>query len=88
MCASSCLREEDVKAMARCIELDRDCADICSLAAVLMSRNSELAKEFCALCAKVCRACAEECEKHQMEHCQRCAEACRKCAEECERMAV
>ena len=88
MCASACLREEDVKAMARCIELDRDCADICSLAAVLMSRDSELAKEFCALCAKVCRACAEECGKHQMDHCQECAEACRKCAEECERMAA
>lgn len=51
-CASACLLEDDVQTMARCIELDRDCADICALAARLMSRQSELAKEFCALCAK------------------------------------
>src|SRR3546814_9908754 len=68
-CASACLREDDVKMMARCIELDRDCADICRLAATLMSSESEFAKEFCALCAKICRACGEECEKHQVEHC-------------------
>jgi len=45
-CASACLREENVQAMARCIELDRDCADMCALAARLMSRQSELAKSF------------------------------------------
>ncbi|MDI9730490.1 four-helix bundle copper-binding protein, partial [Stutzerimonas stutzeri] len=44
--------------------------------------------EFCALCAKICRACGEECAKHQMDHCQECAKACMKCAEECERMAA
>ena len=86
-CASACLREDDVKMMARCIELDRDCADICRLAAILMSRESDYAKEFCALCAKICRACGEECAKHEMDHCQECAKACMNCAEECERMA-
>lgn len=87
-CAAACLREEDVAAMARCIELDRDCADICALAARLMSRQSELAKEFCGLCARICRACGEECAKFQMDHCQECAKACMKCAAECERMAA
>src|SRR3546814_20830659 len=28
-CAASCLGEQDVKAMARCIKLDMDCAQIC-----------------------------------------------------------
>ena len=87
-CAASCLREEDVKMMARCIELDRDCADICSLAAVLMTRDSGHAKAVCELCAQACHACAEECSKHQADHCQACAEACRRCAEACERMAA
>lgn len=27
-CAASCLHEQDIKMMVRCIELDRDCADI------------------------------------------------------------
>ena len=60
-CASACLREDDVKMMARCIELDRDCADICRLAAILMSRESYYANAVCALCAKIGRACGEEC---------------------------
>ena len=73
--------------MARCIELDRDCADICRFAAALMARGSEEAEHICEHCAEVCRRCAEECRKHKMDHCQECAEACERCAEECERMA-
>jgi len=87
-CAASCLREEDVKMMARCIELDRDCADMCAMAALLMTRDSAYAKAFCKLCAQVCRDCAEECGRHSHDHCQACAQACRQCAEECERMVA
>ncbi|HYF03437.1 MAG TPA: four-helix bundle copper-binding protein [Patescibacteria group bacterium] len=82
-CASECLGEDHVQMMARCISLDRDCADICTLAARLLQRNSEVAHEFLLICEKICRICAEECEKHEHSHCQRCAEACRKCAEAC-----
>ncbi len=87
-CASACLGEENVRSMARCIELDRDCADTCRLAALLMARNSSLAKDACRLCAWICRACGEECGKHEHEHCRQCAAACRLCAEACERMAA
>ena len=87
-CASECLREQGVKMMARCIELDRDCADICALAVRLMSRGSEFAARLCALCAEVCEACERECAKHDAQHCKDCAEACRKCAEECRKMAA
>ena len=87
-CAASCLAEDDVKMMARCIQTDIDCADMCRLAAALMARESEFAKSFCSLCAKACRACAEECKKHEADHCQECANACLACAEECERMAA
>lgn len=86
-CAVSCLAEQDVRSMARCIKLDLDCAEICRVAASYMARGSEFAQAICRLCAEVCQACAEECAKHQMNHCQRCAEACRRCAEECRRMA-
>lgn len=87
-CASACLGEGDVQMMAKCIQLDRDCASFCTLAAILMSRQSTYAKTFCRLCAEVCRACGEECSKHQSDHCQECAKACLACAEECERMAA
>ncbi|MEN0081186.1 MAG: four-helix bundle copper-binding protein [Flavobacterium lindanitolerans] len=36
------------------------------------------------LCAKICTACAVECEKFAHHaHCRECAEACRKCAAAC-----
>lgn len=82
-CAASCLEEKDVTLMAHCIEVDRDCAEFCSLAAKLLVRDSEFAHEFLAVCEKICRHCAEECGKHDHEHCKKCAEACRKCAEAC-----
>jgi hypothetical protein len=87
-CAASCLNEKDVQAMARCIELDIDCAAICQLAAGYMARGSEMAGAICEVCAEVCDECGQECAKHaKMEHCRQCAEACRRCAEECRKMA-
>ena len=91
-CATECLHEQDVKMLATCIELDRYCADMCSMAATFMARSDEhtisFVKKFCTLCAEICEACATECEKHvNMEHCSKCAETCRKCAEECRKMS-
>ena len=87
-CAASCLEEKDVQAMARCIALDTDCAEICRIAVAYMSRGSECVAVVCDACADVCEACAQECERHKgMEHCRLCAQACRRCAEECRRMA-
>lgn len=85
-CASSCLKEHDVKMMARCIQLDMECATLCYTAAQLMSIGSNRAQEVCRLCAQLCRECADECESHDNEHCQECARACRHCAEECMEM--
>jgi len=88
-CASSCLQEEDVKMMTRCIQLDMECAALCYAAAQVMSIGGENAEEICKICADGCFACAEECNKHaHNKHCQECAEACRLCAEECRKMAV
>jgi len=86
-CAASCLQEDNVADMRRCIALDIDCAAICRLAVGFMARGSDMAATLCEACADVCDVCAEECGRHDMQHCQRCAEACRRCAEECRRMA-
>ncbi len=85
-CATACLDEQDVKMMVKCIKLDLDCAQICSLTAALIARGSEHGKHLLKECAEVCNACADECEKHAsmgMEHCKKCAEACRACAIAC-----
>jgi hypothetical protein len=87
-CATACLSEKQVESLTRCIRMDRDCADLCRLAAALMSRDSSFAREVCRLCAAICDACAAECERHDMEHCGRCAKACRTCATECRKMAA
>jgi hypothetical protein len=82
-CAAACLLEDDVKAMARCIALDVDCADLCRLAAAMMARDSEHAVPVARLCAELCETCGEECAGHDMDHCRACAEACRGCAKAC-----
>ncbi|MFG6114664.1 four-helix bundle copper-binding protein [Halobacillus sp. MO56] len=85
-CYTSCLQEDNVKAMAECIRLDRECADICALFEQALTRDTPYVQEFAQLCAKACRDCGDECAKHDHDHCQKCAEACRKCADECEKL--
>ncbi|MBD1395096.1 four-helix bundle copper-binding protein [Mucilaginibacter glaciei] len=87
-CAISCLSEKDVKMMAKCIGLDLECAAVCRSAAELMSLGSNYSVQLCRICSDACKACAEECNKHDMKHCQECAAACRDCASACEAMAI
>ncbi len=86
-CFDACLKEDDVKMMAECIRLDRECADICGYLEQAISRNSPFVKELAQVCATICEACGNECKQHDHEHCQRCAEACFKCAEACKNIA-
>lgn len=78
--------------MAKCIQLDRYCADICRMAAAWMARvdghTRQLVDRLCTLCAETCEMCAAECRKHDMDHCQRCADACTECARLCRAMAT
>lgn len=88
VCADACTSEPDSAALARCIRLDRECAQACHTAALAMLRGGEFVAETCALCARLCEACAIECERHGHDHCAACALACRDCAQECRRMAA
>lgn len=80
-CYQACFSEQ--MDMSRCIQLDRQCADICQLAISYVASGAEATHILLEACSQVCAMCAEECEKHVMDHCKRCAEACRRCAEEC-----
>lgn len=93
-CADACLAEESAARLARCIRTDLDCADACAAAMWIFSRQTEpdervLEAQARALGA-VCRACAEECAKHESmhEHCRICAESCRRCAGLCDEVAA
>ena len=87
-CASACLAEEGVKMMARCIQTDIVCAEICSTTAKVIAFDSSLSQEMVDLCRKICSECAAECEKHDMEHCRHCAEVCRRCEKACSAYAA
>jgi hypothetical protein len=87
-CATCDLREQDVKNMVSCVQINRACASVCWTSAQLMSIDSEFSKQFCSLCADICDACAKECERYtDMDHCQKCAEVCRRCSQECRNMS-
>jgi len=82
-CADECLGDEE---MEECARLCRDVADIASLHARFMARNSNYSKQLAEACAGACEECAEECERHDAEHCQVCAEVLTECAESCRNM--
>lgn len=52
-------REQDVKILERCIQLNRDCATVCCTASQLMSGDSEFVKQICIACAKLYDAWAK-----------------------------
>jgi uncharacterized membrane protein len=87
-CADACLGEQD-RALARCIRINLDCADLCTAASRVLSR--QLAPELgvismtLQLCAAVCDACADECQRHAAmhTHCDVGATACRRCTDAC-----
>ncbi|PRY15400.1 hypothetical protein CLV24_10221 [Pontibacter ummariensis] len=83
-CATLCLQEDDVKKMARCIMVLRDCSDICMLTAKFVGRSSEHAKHVMKECIEICRICAEETGKFETDHCQHCSAICKECVEACE----
>ena len=89
-CADACLSEQH-GGLTQCIRLDLDCADICSATARVLSRASKHGPQplqaLLAACASACRACAQECRRHeQHSHCRICAESCETCEAECEEL--
>lgn len=85
-CADACL--DDPEGMERCIRLCRDVADLTTLHARFMARDSNYSTQLAEACAGACEECAEECEQFDEDHCQLCAEVLRECAESCRNMAA
>lgn len=85
-CATECIRMGDEE-MSRCIELCRDVADLTTLHARMMARDSDYSSDLAATCADLCEECADECAQHDHEHCQICADVLRDCADSCREMA-
>jgi hypothetical protein len=82
-CASSCLASDHLQPMVECVVLDRDCADLCRLVATLASRGSRFTENLKPVLALICKACGDECAKHDTDHCRKCAAACKACEQVC-----
>jgi hypothetical protein len=95
-CAQACradvdddLSEQNLSDMVLCVRLCLDCADICTAAIGVTSRQAasdvSVTRPLLEACAAACKSCGDECERHaQMhEHCRVCAEACRRCEQAC-----
>ena len=87
-CAAACTRQKRAEDLIRCIRLDLDCADLCETVARALSRQAqpdwELLRIEVNACARICEACAAECERHAgpFDHFATCAKACRNCIEQ------
>jgi len=102
-CLDECMRcaQTCEQTLAHCLEMGgrhaernhiallRDCIRICQTSAAFLLSHSTYHTRTCAVCAEICRACAEDCERIDVkdEQMRECAAACRRCAESCERMA-
>jgi hypothetical protein len=73
----SCLEPPHLRVMLACAELCRTTADS-------MLAGYSLYEELCAACARVCRDCAESCER--IGELDECVQACRRCMESCARL--
>ena len=90
-CADACMAEHGHD-MTQCIRLCMDCSDICEATARLGLRRTgddqPMLRELLDVCARMCDACAAECERHEHEHCRLCAQICRECAADCRNAAA
>jgi hypothetical protein len=92
ICADACLGEQNVQALAECIRLNLDCADICTTTAAVISRQTgtamELIRAQIQACKAACKECGDECRKHAQkhEHCKVCSDVCQKCVQACDQL--
>jgi hypothetical protein len=83
-CAAECLGDADRE---ECVRFCRDVADLTSLHARFLARDSAYSADLTAICADACEVCADECCQQAADHCRLCAEALSECAETCRQMA-
>lgn len=85
-CADACAGMEEE--MSTCIRLCRDVADLATLHARFLVRDSAYKVGLNQVCADACEECAKTCERYENEHCQVCANVLRECAQSCRELKL
>ena len=86
---SYCLQVGGEHKNAAFINLLTDCAAICAINANFIIRNSTYQSQTCGICAAICVACAEACQKLGPDDpiMQQCAAICGRGGESCWKMS-
>lgn len=91
-CLAHCLilLGEGDKAMAACAQSVNQMLAVCSALQNLAGQNSAYTPKLARLAGDVCKACEDECRKHEKKHaeCKACAESCAQCAKQCQALAA
>jgi hypothetical protein len=84
-CAEACVASGN-PAMAECIRLCRDVADLAGINQKFLARDSIFGQEAAAVFQRAARECAQECAQHSDAHCQECAQVLERAAQSTEAM--
>lgn len=83
-----CLKKGGIYTGGQLVGLLLDCAEICRANANIMARGSTFHGLTSAVCAEICRACAQECAVlHEDPELKNCAQVCLQCEQSCREMA-
>lgn len=83
---SRCMQMGGTHTSPKHISLLNDCIEVCNTTAKLLQSNSMYHMDQCAVCQKVCEACAYDCERFQEQFMKDCAGVCLDCSKACEQM--
>ena len=85
---SYCLTKDGMHFEPQHLKALIDCAQICTVSADFMSRDSKIHSSVCGVCAEACRACAASCDQFPDDEAMKlCADVSRQCEETCRQMA-
>ncbi len=90
-CLTHCLIEmgKGDTSLKDCALSTRETMAVCKSFLELLSQESPFLKDIAGVCVKVCRRCADECEKHADHHevCRLCRDSCLDCIREMKKLA-
>jgi triphosphoribosyl-dephospho-CoA synthetase len=87
-CFKECLEKDNINELKEALSILVDCAEICYVTAVYMSKDDTFSEELSSSCAELCEKCASICERYEYLSCQDTVAACKQCAEACKELAI
>jgi len=91
-CVEHCIEQlaEGDKDLAQCAQRVLEMASACTALQQLANWNSAYVPRIAKVVQDICKACEEECRKHEAKHtiCKECADSCAACAKECQKVAA